>query len=79
MQSFHQLTRSFVMLGLLIFMLVIGFSGMAFADKQHADEKAAAADEKAAAGDEKAAAGDEKAPAGDEKAPTADEKAAAGK
>lgn len=40
MQYFHQLTRSSMMLGLLIFMFVIGFSGMAIADKQAAEEKA---------------------------------------
>ena len=77
MEYFRQLTRSSLMLGLLVFMFVIGFSGMAIADKEAAEEKAPAAEEKAPAAEEKAPAAEEKAPAAEE-AP-AEEKAPEGK
>lgn len=41
MQYIHQLTRSFVMVSLLAFILVIGFSGIALADEKPAETKAA--------------------------------------
>ena len=49
MQYFRQLSRSFVMLGLLTFILAIGFSGITLADEKAAEEKAPAAEEKAPA------------------------------
>ncbi len=49
MRYIHQLSRSYVMLGLLTFVLVVGFSGIALADEKAAEEKAPAAEEKAPA------------------------------
>ena len=43
MQRFYQLSRSYVTLSLLTFMLVVGFSGMALADEKHSDDGAMAA------------------------------------
>ena len=76
MQFIHQLTRSCIILGLLAFALVVGFSGMALADEKAAETKASgemkAEGEKKAEGEgetkaegegEKKAEGEEKAPA----------------
>ena len=52
MQYIHQLTRSCVILGLLAFALVVGFSGMALADEKAAETKASG--EKKAEGETKA-------------------------
>ena len=41
MQYIHQITRSFLILGLLAFALAVGFSGMALADEKAAETKAA--------------------------------------
>ena len=82
MQYIHQLTRSFVMVSLLAFILVIGFSGIALADEKPAETKAAgemkADGEKKAEGegetkasDEMKAEGEKKAESG-EKAPAAE-------
>lgn len=43
MQRFSQLSRSYVTLSLLTFMLVVGFSGMVLADEKHSDDGAMAA------------------------------------
>lgn len=43
MQHFSQLSRSYVTLSLLTFMLVVGFSGMVLADEKHSDDGAMAA------------------------------------
>ena len=60
MQYIHQLTRSYMILGLLAFALAFGFSGMALADEKAA-EPTAAGEKKAEGGDEKKAdGGDEK-------------------
>ena len=40
MQYIHRFTRSFIMLSLLAFVLVIGFSGLALADEKAAETKA---------------------------------------
>ena len=72
MQYIHQLTRSCVILGLLAFALVVGFSGMALADEKAAEEKAPMAEEK---GEEKAKADEGQAPVAEEKG---EEKAKAG-
>lgn len=77
MRSIHNISRSFVMLGLLAFVLVLGFSGMAMADEKAAEMKPAgeapADGEKKAEGDgEKKAEGDgEKKAEGETKAPDA--------
>ena len=42
MQYFRQLSRSFVLLSLLTFMLLVGFSGMALAEEKAAEETAPA-------------------------------------
>ena len=41
MRYIHRISRSFVMLGLLAFVLVFGFSGMSMADDKAAETKAA--------------------------------------
>ena len=75
MQFIHQLTRSCIILGLLAFALVVGFSGMALADEKAAETKASgemkAEGEKKAEGEgEKKAEGEgEKKAEGEEKAP----------
>ncbi len=56
MQYFRQLSRSFVMLGLLTFVLAIGFSGITLADEKAAEEKAPAAEETAPPAEKKAPA-----------------------
>lgn len=52
MPYFHQLTRSFLILGLLAFALAVGFSGIALADEKAAETKASG--EMKAEGDTKA-------------------------
>ena len=75
MQHIHQLTRSCVMLGLLAFVLVTGFSGMALADEKAAETKAsgemkAEGEKKAEGQGEKKAEGEgEKKAEGEEKVP----------
>ena len=58
MQYIHQLTRSFVMLSLLAFMLVVGFSGITLADEKAAETKASG--EMKAEGEKKAGGEGEK-------------------
>ena len=81
MKYFHQLTRSFIALSLLAFVLAIGFSGIALADEKAAETKAsgemkaegeqkAEGEGEAKASSEKKAEGGEKAE-GEEKAPAA--------
>ncbi|MDE0144355.1 MAG: hypothetical protein OXI53_10335 [Nitrospira sp.] len=41
MRSIHHITRSFVILSLLVFVLVLGFSGMAMAEDKAPETKAA--------------------------------------
>ncbi len=62
MRYMHRISRSFVMLGLLAFVLVLGFSGMSMADDKAAETKAAS---EAPADGEKKAEGE--APADGEK------------
>lgn len=69
MRSIHYITRSFVILSLLVFVLVLGFSGMAMADDKAPETKAAseapADGEKKAEGEgdgEKKAEGEAKTP-----------------
>ncbi len=80
MRYFRQLSQSFVMLGLLTFILAIGFSGIALADEKAAEEKAPAAAEEtapAAAEETAPAAAEETAPAAaEETAPAAAEEKA---
>lgn len=72
MQYIHQLTRSFVMLSLLAFMLVVGFSGITLADEKAAETKASgemkAAGEKKTEGEGEMKAAGEKKAEGEEKA-----------
>ncbi len=79
MQYIYQLTRSFLILGLLAFALVVGFSGITLADEKAAEGEAKASSEKKADGEmkadgdakadgEKKSDGDAKAE-GEEKAP----------
>ena len=56
MQYFRQLSRSFVMLSLLTFMLLVGFSGMALAEEKATEETAPAAEETAPPAEKKAPA-----------------------
>ena len=77
MQYFRQLSRSFVMLSLLTFILSIGFSGIALADEKATEEKAPMAEETAPAAEETAPAAEETAPAAEETAPAAEETAPA--
>ena len=77
MQYFRQLSRSFVLLSLLTFMLLVGFSGMALAEEKATEEKAPMAEETAPAAEETAPAAEETAPAAEETAPAAEEKAPA--
>ena len=59
----HRFTRSFIMLSLLTFVLVIGFSGLALADEKAAETKAEGemtADGKAKTDGEKKADGEAK-------------------
>lgn len=78
MQYIHQFTRSCIILGLLAFALVVGFSGMALADEKAAETKASSemkaegekkaeseGEKKAEGKGEKKAEGEGKAPAGD--------------
>lgn len=59
MRYIHHITRSVVVLSLLAFVLVLGFSGMAVADDKAAEMKAAG---EAQADGEKKAEGEAKAP-----------------
>lgn len=64
MQYIHRFTRSFIMLSLLAFVLVVGFSGLALADEKAAESKATGemkADDNAKADGEKEGDGDVKA------------------
>ena len=73
MQYIYQLTRSFLILGLLAFALVVGFSGITLADEKPAEPKASGemkADGDAKAEGEKKSDGDVKAE-GEGKAPAA--------
>ena len=74
MRYFRQLSRSFVMLSLLTFMLAIGFSGIALADEKATEEKAPMAEETAPRrpAEETAPPAEETAPAAEEKAPPAE-------
>ena len=80
MHFIHQLTRSFVVLGLLAFALVVGFSGIALADEKAAETKASGEMKAAGDGEMKAAGDGEKKAAGDgeKKAAGDGEKKAAG-
>lgn len=75
MQYFYQFTRSFLILGLLAFALVAGFSGIALADGKPAETKASGemkgdGDKKAEDDGAKKAEGDgDKKAEGKEKAP----------
>ena len=81
MQYIQLLTRSLVILGLLAFVLVVGFSGIALADEKAAEPKASdemkAESEKKADGEGETKASDdtkaegEKKAEGSEKAPAA--------
>ena len=63
MRYIYQLTRSFLILGLLAFALVVGFSGITLADEKAAEGEAKASSEKKADGEMKAD-GDAKADEG---------------
>ncbi|MCY4613451.1 MAG: hypothetical protein OXB94_07520 [Nitrospira sp.] len=70
MRFIHHISRSFILLGLLAFVLVLGFSGMAMADEKAAEMKPAG--EAPADGEKKA---DGEAPAEGEKKADGEEKA----
>ena len=64
MQYIHRFTRSFIMLSLLAFVLIVGFAGLASADEKAAETKAEGqmkADGDAKAKGEKTSDGDAKA------------------
>ena len=75
MHFIHQLTRSFVILGLLAFALVVGFSGIALADEKPAETKASGGEAKAEGGEAKAEGGEAKAEGGEAKAEGGEAKA----